>query len=74
MLNIEDIKKMAENCPNDEIVIICSHWSINKPKYSDDDAENEDWDMDELSEVLENELFVNDYDDLCIDPHGIYNF
>jgi hypothetical protein len=74
MFNIEHIKKIIADCPKDEVVILCNHWSINKPKYSDDaDPETEDWDFTEFKEELDTTLLVNDYDDLIADPHGIMN-
>jgi len=60
---------MIANCPKDEIVIICGHWSINKPKYEDPETEQCDW--DELEQELGHMIMVNDYDDLICDPHGL---
>lgn len=74
MFDIEKVKQQIAKCPEDEIVILCGHWSINKPKYPEDaDPEQIDWDWNEFEELINEMLFVNDYDDLCCDPHGIYN-
>ncbi len=71
MFNLDVVKKAIANCPKDEIVILCGHWSINKPEYTEDEyndeAEQNDW--DELEEELGEMLMVNDYDDLIADPH-----
>ena len=71
MFNIDVVKKAIANCPTDEIVILCGHWSINCPKYSDDELNNmeDQSDWDELEEILGQCLFVNDYDDLCVNPN-----
>lgn len=73
MLNVERIKKMIADCPPDEIVIICQHWSINQPKYDQpgEDPEAIQWDWDEAEEVIGEILMVNDFDDLICDPHSI---
>jgi hypothetical protein len=72
MFNLEYVKQKIANCPKDEIVILCGHWSINKPRYSEDeDPETENWDLDELEQELGHLLMVNDYDDLICDPHGL---
>lgn len=74
MFDIEAVNKKIANCPKDEVVILCGHWSINKPKYPDDeDPETYDWDWDEFEALLDTTLMVNDYDDLIADPHGIMN-
>lgn len=63
-----DIKK----CNPGEVVILCNHWSINKPKYTDEEMENgvDESDWNELEDVLGFVLEVNDYDDLIVDPFG----
>jgi aromatic ring-opening dioxygenase catalytic subunit (LigB family) len=72
MFNIEQVKKAIANCPQDEIVILCGHWSINQPKYNEnEDPETQDWDFQEFEDLLDTTLMVNDYDDLIADPHGI---
>lgn len=74
MFDVEQVKKAISNCPKDEIVLLCGHWSINKPKYpADCDPEAEDWDFSEFEDEIGQMLFVTDYDDLACDPHGIYN-
>jgi len=73
MFNIDVVKKMIADCPSDEIVILCGNWSINKPEYSDEEVDNyeEQGDWDEMEEMIGEMLFVNDYNDLCCDPHGV---
>lgn len=75
MFNLDKVKSMIANCPKNEIVILCGHWSINKPKYSqadlEDMRESDDW--DEFEREIDAILMVNDYDDLIADPHGIMN-
>jgi len=72
MFNLNEVKKAIANCPADEVVILCGHWSINQPKYSiDEDPETIDWDLYEMEQLLDCYLCVNDYDDLVADPHGI---
>lgn len=73
MFKIDEIKQQIANCPVDQAIILCGNWSINKPKYSDDDSEREDWDMSEFEDQLGTTLLVSDYNDLVADPHGIYN-
>lgn len=74
MFNMDKVKEDIKNCPEGEVVILCPHWSINKPKYPDDaDPETEQWDWDEMEEQIGEMLMVNDYDDLICDPHGIMN-
>jgi hypothetical protein len=73
MFNISEVKKMIASCAEDEIVILCPHWSINQPQYPDSaDIEQRDWDFSELEQYLDTTLLVNDYDDLIADPHGVY--
>lgn len=72
MFDMDKVKKMIADCPADEIVILCGHWSINKPKYDDsEDPETSDFDWTDMENVLGETLYVNDYDDLVCDPHGI---
>lgn len=74
MFDIDVVKANIAKCPNDEYVIICGNWSINKPKYDENaDPEQEDWDFNELESELNVSLYVSDYNDLIADPHGIYN-
>lgn len=73
MFNVDKVKEQIANCPANEIVILCAHWSINRPKYAEDHAEQEDWDFTEFEQQLDTTLLVNDYDDLVADPHGIYS-
>lgn len=73
MFNIDIVKQMIKDCPNDEIVILLPHYSINKPKYNDEEQNNgiEFDDMNEFGDYLGGFLSVSDYDDLICDPHGI---
>lgn len=72
MFNMEVVKHRINHCAKDALVILCTHWSINQPKYPDDaDPESLQWDMDEMEKELGLMLFVTDYDDLCVDPHGL---
>lgn len=72
MFDVDKVKKMIADCPKDEIVILCPHWSINKPKYDEsEDPEAEDWDFQEFEDEIGQMLSVNDYDDLIADPNGI---
>lgn len=75
MFNIDQVKKKIANCAPDEVVILCSHWSINKPKYEEgEDIEAIDWDFYEFERELNTSLMVSDYDDLIADPYGIMNY
>ena len=76
MFNLPELKKQIDECPKNEVVILLSHYSINKPKYTQEEAENEAefWDFDELGEYLDAFLIVSDFDDLIVDPHGITNY
>lgn len=74
MFNLDVVKANIAKCPENEIVILCGNWSINKPKYDESaDPEQEGWDFEELESELGTPLYVNDYNDLIADPHGIYN-
>ena len=75
MFNIDVIKKAIANCPDDEIVILCGNWSINKPRYEDNEdyLESADDDFREFEDMLGVTLYVSDYDDLIADPHGVMN-
>jgi len=76
MFDIDKVMKQIEECPTDEVVILCPHWSINGPKYTDSEYENEahTFDWEEFEQRIGYTLQVNDYDDLIIDVHGIMNF
>lgn len=71
MFDLEHIKSEIAECPNDEIIILCPHWSINKPKYEGEDPEAADWDLEDFEELLGVPVMVNQYDDLIADPHFI---
>jgi len=76
MFNLDAVKQRIANCPHDEVVILCPQWPINKPSYPEDiypDPETEQWDMEELEEILGVTLLVSDYNDLVADPHGLYS-
>ena len=73
MFNLDAVKKMIKDCPKDEIVILLSYYSINKPEYNDEEQNEgaEFDDMNDLGDYLNTFLQVNDYDDLVCDPYGI---
>lgn len=72
MFDIKQVKQNIKKCPKDQVVILCAHWSINKPKYEGDiDPEQEDWDFTDFEQELGTTLMVNDFDDLIADVHGI---
>lgn len=73
MFNMDEVKKQINNCPPDEIVILCPHWSINGPKYTIDEHIDDMpyWDMYDMEDFLECCIMVNQFDDLIADPHGI---
>lgn len=74
MFNLSECKKAIKNCPKDETVILLLHYSINRPKYNNEENLTgvENWDFCELEDYLNCSLIVSDYDDLICDPHGIY--
>lgn len=72
MLDIYKAKSQIENCPADQVVTLCAHWSVVKPSYPDDAEEQESYDLEELEKELGATLIVSCYDDLIADPHGIY--
>jgi len=73
MLDIPKIKRQISDCKETEIVIICNNWSINRPKYTEDEAldglQEADW--DNFEELLGFPIEINQYDDLIVDPYGI---
>jgi hypothetical protein len=75
MFNLSIVKKEIKNCPKDETIILLPHYSINKPKYNDEENLNQSdyWDFCDLEQYLNCSLLVSDYDDLIADPQGIYN-
>jgi len=75
MFNLNEVKKAIANCPNNEIVILCGHWSINQPKYSiNEDPESIEWDLQEFEDIIGHPVMVSDYDDLIVDVYGINNY
>ena len=72
MFDLEKVKQIIEDCPQDEVVILCGNWSVNKPNGYDD-FEDYDWDWSEFEDMIGHSMMVNDYDDLIVDPHGIMN-
>jgi hypothetical protein len=76
-LDVEACKAKIAKTREDEICILCPHYSINiQSKYYKDeslDPEAMDWDFDDFEEKIGQTMYVNDYDDLCCDPHGIMN-
>ena len=70
LLDIDKCKQLIAQCPKDEIVILCPHYSINiQSKY--EDGEQMDWDFTDFEDAIGEQMYVNDYDDLCCNPHGI---
>lgn len=72
MLNMPVILRLIEDCPIDEYVIAVSNWSINKPYYGYNDESGDIEDMIELEDEIGYPIYVNQYDDLIIDVHGIF--
>jgi len=74
LFNLSECKRLIKNCAKDETVILLPHYSINRPKYSDEENLNQSdyWDFCELEQYFNCSLIVSDYDDLIADPHGIY--
>lgn len=70
LLDIEKCKQLISECPEDEIVILCPHYSINIASFYED-GEQLQWDFDDFDEAIGEQCYVNDYDDLCCNPHGI---
>lgn len=70
MFNLRELRKAVDNCPADEVIILCGHWSINHP---DQDLEDETDDLFELEMELNCSIQVSDFDDLVADVHGILN-
>lgn len=75
MLDIEKCKKWIQDCPKDDAVILISNWSINRPKYKQEEYEEgidqDDW--EEVEKALGLSLQVNQFDDLIVDPHGLFS-
>lgn len=73
MFDIPKIKQQIADCQSHECVIICNNWSINKPKYTDEDLDNgrDEFEWNEMSDELGFLLEVNQYDDLIVDPYGL---
>jgi len=73
MFDISGLIDAIDNTQEDEICILIGHWSINKPAYdmACDDTDTWVWDWDELEDLIGCRLYVNQYDDLCANPHGL---
>lgn len=73
MFDMDKIKEMIDNCPPDQVVIICAHWSINQPKYTEEELLNENFEHDwnEFENQIGHSIQISQYDDLVIDVHGI---
>ena len=70
ILNFDTCAEIVASCPQDLVAILCPNYSIHvASKY--EDGQELAWDLDELSEILGHCVFVNDYDDLVVDPHGV---
>lgn len=76
MFDLGKVRQMIKECPKDETVILCGHWSINRPKYSDEEQEIacEYFDAEDFEAEVGCSLIWTDYDDLVLDPHGVYQF
>lgn len=76
MLDLDKVRALIDNCPTDEIVILCSHWSINGPKYAEGEENNEmaQFDFEEFESWANCTIMVSDYDDLIADPHTLMIF
>jgi hypothetical protein len=72
MFDLDTIKLLIAKCPSDQVVILCPHWSINKPNYDRCDPDHEHWDFLEMEDKIGYSLLVSDYDDLIIDVHNLY--
>lgn len=73
MLNMDKVKELIKKCPSDETVILCPHWSINKPDYPEtSDILSETGDLIQLENILSVRILITDYNDLVADPHGIF--
>ncbi len=72
MFDLTIVQNDIKECNPGEVVILCGNWSINKPKYTEEEIQNgvDEADWDELEKVLGFVLEVNDYDDLIVDPFG----
>ena len=75
LIDVAKVKQMIKECPTDEVVIICPHYSINiQSEYKNCGPEQIDWDWNNFEKAIDTEIMVNDYDDLVCDPHGIYGY
>jgi hypothetical protein len=74
MFDLDQVRKSIRECPKDEVVILLGNWSINKPKYSEEELELEEeyFDAEEFQDEIGCRLIWSDYDDLIVDPHGCY--
>lgn len=70
ILDMEGSKKVIEECPEGETVILIPHYSINVQSKYEDGEELQD-DLDAVEAQLGTSVMVNDYDDLIADPHGV---
>jgi len=41
LFNLSECKRLIKNCAKDETVILLPHYSINRPKYSDEENLNQ---------------------------------
>lgn len=76
MFNLPEVKRRIDECPKDEVVILLPHYSINKPKYTEEEYINQadQYDWEALEEYLDAFMIVSDFDDLIVDPHGITDY
>lgn len=70
LLDIARCKELIKQTPSDEICILCPHYSINiQSRYGN--SEQCQYDLEDLEDALGYYVYVNDYDDLCVDSHGL---
>lgn len=70
LLDVDACKKAIAETLEDEICILMGHYSINiQSRYDDIEACQCDW--DDFEEAIGESMYVNDYDDLCVNPHGL---
>jgi hypothetical protein len=76
MFDLDKVRQMIKECSKNEMVILCTHWSVNRPKYSDEEHEIacEQFDMEDFEAEVGCLLIWTDGDDLVLDPHGVYQF
>jgi hypothetical protein len=73
MLDVEKCKSLIAKCREDEVAILCPHYSINiASKYrksKNPDQLFHDW--EKFEEKIGHSMQVSCYDDLIVDVHGV---